>query len=105
MGEVKRGTENVLWANALDVNERYERQVNHLQEVYRKAMLRLWARSNWATAGSDRDDRQELKENGFDVSIFKLYSWFNISRHAVYYKPIKAMIEQSSFFGYRTVAI
>lgn len=57
MGEAKRGTENVLWANALD------------------------------------------------VSIFKLYSWFNISQHTVYYKPIKAMIEPSPFFGYRTVAI
>lgn len=46
-----------------------------------------------------------LWANALDVSIFKLYSWINIPRHTVYYKPIKAMIEQSPFFGCRTGAI
>jgi len=62
--------------------------------------------------------RQGLKEEGFDVSIAKLCRWFGIPRRTVYYKrikaapkvnpmlsePIKAMIEASPSFGYRTVA-
>jgi len=62
--------------------------------------------------------RQGLKEDGFTVSISKLCQWFGIARRTVYYKPtkaaprvkpelaepIKAMIEQSPSFGYRTVA-
>ncbi len=62
--------------------------------------------------------RQGLKEDGFDVSIAKLCRWFGIARRTLYYKPvksvakidpkfaepIKAMIEESPSFGYRTVA-
>ncbi len=62
--------------------------------------------------------RQGLKEDGFTVSISKLCKWFGIPRRTVYYKPvkaapkinpalaepIKAMIEESPSFGYRTVA-
>ena len=62
--------------------------------------------------------RQGLKEDGFNVSISKLCHWFGIPRRTVYYKsvkaapkinpelaePIKAMIEESPSFGYRTVA-
>jgi putative transposase len=61
--------------------------------------------------------RQELKEEGFSVSISKPCQWFGIPRRTVYYKPvkaapkinprfaepIKAMIEELPSFGYRTV--
>jgi len=61
---------------------------------------------------------QGLKEEGLEVSIAKLCQWFGIPRRTVYYKPIKAaprvnrtfaepikaMIEESPSFGYRTVA-
>ena len=40
----KRGMENALRANPLDVREQYERQLKDLQEVYGEAMLELRAR-------------------------------------------------------------
>jgi putative transposase len=62
--------------------------------------------------------RQGLKEDGFDVSISKLCKWFEVPRRTVYCRPtkaepklqerlltpIKAMIEESLSFRYRTVA-
>ena len=72
---------------------------------------------------SDRDwaspmIRQGLQAEGITVSIAKLCRWFGVPRRSVYYKPvksppkvdpkfvapIKAMIEESPSFGYRTVA-
>lgn len=40
----KRGMENALRANPLDVKEQYERQLKELQEAYGEAMLELRAR-------------------------------------------------------------
>jgi len=40
----KRGMENALRANPLDVREQYERQIKDLQEVYGEAMLELRVR-------------------------------------------------------------
>ncbi len=40
----KRGMENALRANPLDVKEQYERQIRYLQEAYGEAMLELRAR-------------------------------------------------------------
>jgi len=40
----KRGRENALRANPLDVKEQYERQIKDLQEAYGEAMLELRAR-------------------------------------------------------------
>ncbi|WP_308417320.1 DUF1153 domain-containing protein [Chitinimonas koreensis] len=40
----KRGMENALRANPLDVREQYERQIKDLQEAYGEAMLELRAR-------------------------------------------------------------
>jgi hypothetical protein len=37
----KRGMENALRANPLDVREQYERQIKELQEAYGEAMLEL----------------------------------------------------------------
>ncbi|MGH8811851.1 MAG: DUF1153 domain-containing protein [Advenella sp.] len=40
----KRGMENALRANPLDVKEQYERQLKQLQEAYGEAMLELRAK-------------------------------------------------------------
>lgn len=40
----KRGMENALRANPLDVREQYERQIKDLQEAYGEAMLELRVR-------------------------------------------------------------
>lgn len=42
--DAKRGMENALRANPLDVREQYERQLKDLQEAYGEAMLELRAR-------------------------------------------------------------
>ena len=42
----KRGMENALRANPLDVKEQYERQLKDLQEAYGEAMLELRARKS-----------------------------------------------------------
>lgn len=62
--------------------------------------------------------RQGLKAEGVEIPVAKLCRWFGVARRSVYYKPvksapkvdpkfaepIKAMIEESPSFGYRTVA-
>jgi len=62
--------------------------------------------------------KQGLAAEGFEVSLSKLYRWFGVPRRTVSYRsvkspakvdpkyvePIKAMIEESLSFGYRTVA-
>lgn len=59
-----------------------------------------------------------LLADGIWVSLVKLCAWFGVPRRTVYYKPtkaapkvdprfaepIKAMIEETPSFGYRTVA-
>lgn len=40
----KRGMENALRANPLDIKEQYERQLKQLQEAYGEAMLELRAK-------------------------------------------------------------
>ena len=62
--------------------------------------------------------QQGLSAEGVTVSLSKLCLWFGVARRTVYYRPvkaaphidpkyaepIKAMIEESPSFGYRTVA-
>ena len=62
--------------------------------------------------------RQGLKADGLHVSTSKLCNWLEVPRRTAYYKPtkaapkvkpelaepIKAIIEESPSFGYRTVA-
>ncbi len=62
--------------------------------------------------------QQGLAAEGFEVSVSKLCRWFSLPRPTVYYRPgksaskvdpkyvepIKAMIEESPSFEYRTVA-
>ncbi|SMG53880.1 hypothetical protein, partial [Paracoccus sp. J56] len=61
---------------------------------------------------------QGLKEDGLQVSISQLCTWFGVARRSVYYRPTKAaprvnprfaepikkLIEEQPSFGYRTVA-
>lgn len=42
--EAKRGMENALCANPLDIREQYEKQIKQVQEAYGEAMLELHAR-------------------------------------------------------------
>lgn len=109
MDEAKRGMQKVLRANALDVNEQYEGQINGLQEARSEAGLKRQVRKNCSPVGQGREIietiRRGLKKNEFIVSIFKLCLRFNIPRPTVYCERIKAMIEQSPFFGCRTGAI
>lgn len=42
--DAKRGMENALRANPLDIKEQYERQIKDLQEAYGEAMPELRAR-------------------------------------------------------------
>ncbi|MFV0284495.1 MAG: transposase [Castellaniella sp.] len=42
--DAKRGMENALRANPLDIKEQYERQIKDLQKAYGEAMLELRAR-------------------------------------------------------------
>jgi len=44
VADAKRGMENALRANPLDIKEQYERQIKDLQEAYGEAMLELRAR-------------------------------------------------------------
>ena len=56
----KRGMENALRANPLDVREQYERQIKELQEAYGEAMRSCAYEKScspcWARTRSDRDD-------------------------------------------------
>ncbi|WP_444444041.1 hypothetical protein [Rhodobacter capsulatus] len=122
--DAKRGMENSLRANPLDIREQYEKQLKDLQEAYGEAMLELRARKKLA-ALMEREDGQLIRTlhegllaDGIAVSIAKLCTWFGVPRRTVYYKPtkaapkvedrfavpIKAMIEANPSFGYRTVA-
>ncbi len=66
--EAKRGMENALRANPLDIREQYEKQIKQLQEAYGEAMLELRARKNcnlcWARTRSDRDDPPGIQGRG-----------------------------------------
>lgn len=45
--DARRGMENALRTNPLDVREQYEKQIKDLQEAYGEAMLELRARKKW----------------------------------------------------------
>lgn len=56
MDDAKRGMENALRANPLEIREQYEKQLKDLQEAYGEAMLELRARKKLA-ALIEREDR------------------------------------------------
>lgn len=53
----KRGLENALRANPLDVREQYERQIKDLQQAYGEAMLELRIRKR-QTPGCDEEEEK-----------------------------------------------
>ncbi|ACM01318.1 hypothetical protein [Cereibacter sphaeroides] len=53
--DAKRGMDNALRANPLDIREQYEKQLKDLQEAYGEAMLELRARKKLA-ALLERED-------------------------------------------------
>ena len=56
INDAKRGMENSLRANPLDIREQYEKQLKDLQEAYGEAMLELRARKKYQ-ALLDADDK------------------------------------------------
>ena len=122
----KRGMENAQRANPRTCAS----STSVSSRIFKRRMARpCWScareklQSCWARTRSDRDwaspmIRQGLQAEGITVSIAKLCRWFGVPRRSVYYKPvksppkvdpkfvapIKAMIEESPSFGYRTVA-
>lgn len=54
--DARRGMENALRANPLDVRQEYEKQLRDLQEAYGEAMLELRARKKLAALMEREDD-------------------------------------------------
>ena len=52
----RKGMENALRANPLDVKEQYEKQLRDLQEAYGEAMLELRARKKLQALMQQEDD-------------------------------------------------
>ncbi len=55
--EGKRGLENALRVNPLDVREQYERQIKDLQQAYGEAMLELRGKKKQGSAGTDEESK------------------------------------------------
>ena len=55
--DAKRGMENSLRANPLDIREQYEKQLKDLQEAYGEAMLELRARKKYQALLDAQDDK------------------------------------------------
>ncbi len=55
--DAKRGMENALRANPLDIREQYEKQLKDLQEAYGEAMLELRARKKLQALLDAADDK------------------------------------------------
>lgn len=55
--DAKRGMENSLRANPLDIREQYEKQLKDLQEAYGEAMLELRARKKFQALLDAQDER------------------------------------------------
>jgi transposase-like protein len=54
--DARRGMENALRTNPLDVRQEYEKQLRDLQEAYGEAMLELRARKKLAALMEREDD-------------------------------------------------
>ena len=55
--DARKGMENVLKANPLDVRQQYEKQLRDLQEAYGEAMLELRARKKFQALMEREDDK------------------------------------------------
>nr|WP_291054378.1 transposase [Hyphomonas sp.] len=54
--DAKKGMENALRANPLDIREQYERQLKDLQDAYGEAMLELRTRKKYQALLDGKDD-------------------------------------------------
>jgi len=54
--DARKGMENALRANPLDVRDQYEKKLRDLQEAYGEAMLELRARKKWQALMEREDD-------------------------------------------------
>ncbi len=55
--DARRGMENALRANPLDIREQYEKQLKDLQEAYGEAMLELRARKKFQALLDATDEK------------------------------------------------
>ena len=55
--DARKGMENALRANPLDVKEQYEKELKDLQHAYGEAMLELRARKKWEALMDAEDDK------------------------------------------------
>ena len=55
--DAKKGMENALRTNPLDVRQQYEKQLKDLQEAYGEAMLELRARKKFQALMEREDDK------------------------------------------------
>jgi transposase-like protein len=55
--DAKKGMENALRTNPLDVREQYEKQLKDLQEAYGEAMLELRVRKKYQALLDGADDK------------------------------------------------
>ena len=55
--DARKGMENALRANPLDVKEQYEKKLRDLQEAYGEAMLEFRARKKWQALMEREDDK------------------------------------------------
>jgi hypothetical protein len=78
----KVGMEYTLRAKQGDVREQYEREIEILQVVCGKAMLKLRTRNYAVVVEQERAMMQcllkEPKRDGFTVLVSKLCPWFNV---------------------------
>lgn len=127
--DAKRGMENSLRANPLNIREQYEKLLKDLQEAYGEAMLDLRARevpgpAGWVgsghgcATGSILCFQQGLLAETIKVPLTRLCAWFGgrtgrcitgpprrrLRSNPHCAEPVKAMIERKPSVGYRTVA-
>lgn len=62
--DAKRGMENSLRANPLDIREQYEKQLKDLQEAYGEAMLELRARKKFQALLDAQDEKCPQHSSG-----------------------------------------
>ncbi|MFC3061694.1 hypothetical protein, partial [Paenirhodobacter populi] len=106
--DAKRGMENSLRANPLDIRGQYEKQLKDLQEAYGEAMLELRARENTGPCWNEPLERHRSEPNGecgrqmiqsiqqgllaegIKVPLNRPCVWFGVPRRTVYDRPAKA---------------
>lgn len=119
----KRGMENALRAKPEDVREQYARQLKNLQEAHGEAMLELRSRKNWRSCRArTRSDGHDLAgtagrrvgrldgeavplvRSGTAERVLPANEGAAVGSQPALAEPIKELIEEEPWFGYRMVA-